>query len=262
MKRTCLLGAVLIAVGLSGCSSKPAKDGATTDGDATTPKTIRVDGSSTVAPVTELAAEEFQKAIWGKEAEGKATRRSDVRPGWPAEKIELFGPGRDSGTFDYFTEAITGKAGDSRTDYTASEDDNRLVRGVAGNKFALGYFGFAYLAAHKVKLSAVKIKGPGAKEAVEPGAAGIRDGSYTPLSRPLFVYVNQKSAERPEVARFVTFLLEQAPSLTGRKKYVPLTTQAYVLMAKRFEQRRTGSAFDGKPAVGLSMDAIVNRELR
>lgn len=200
------------------------------------------------------------KTMWAPESAGKILRWSDVRAGWPDEKFELYGPGRDSGTFDYFTEAVVGKPGKSRDDYVAAEDDNRLVRGVAGGKYAVGYFGYAYYAAYKDRLKAVAIRGDGAAAAVAPGEDGIRSGAYTPLSRPLFVYVSKKSAERPEVAAFVTYFLSNAGDFARRKKYVPLSSQLYEALGRRFEQRRTGTAFGGANAVGLSMEELGRRE--
>lgn len=200
------------------------------------------------------------RTTWRPESAGKVLRWSDVRPGWPEAKIELFGPGRESGTFDYFTEAVVGKPGSSRDDYVAAEDDNRLVRGVAGGKYALGYFGYAFYAAFKDRLRAVPIRGEGAEAAVAPGEEGIRSGAYTPLSRPLFLYASKKSSERPEVAAFLTYFLANAADLARRKKYVPLTPQSYEALGRRFEERRTGTAFGGATAVGLSLEDLARRE--
>lgn len=208
---------------------------------------------------TDLTVEEL-KTIWSKTSEGKITKWSEIRADWPDEKFELFGPGKDSGTADFFAEAICGKTGEIRTDHVSSEDDHRLVRGVAGNKNGLGYFGFAYYAAYKDRLTAVKIKGSKSKDAVEPGSENIRNGAYTPLSRPLFIYVNNKSAARPEVERFVLFFLDHAAALAGRKKYVPLPAESYVVVHKRFEDRKTGSAFAGTSEVGMSIDELLRRE--
>ena len=205
------------------------------------------------------------KTMWDKDSKGKVTRWSDIRPGWPQEKFVLFGPGTDSGTFDYFTEAVNGKSGRSRDDYTASEDDNVLVRGVAGSKYGLGYFGFSYYAEHKDKLKAVPIrwdKGK-VKEPVAPSAKGILEGTYAPLSRPLFLYVNKKSAEtRPEVKAFVEFYLKNAAALARRKQYVPLPKNAYAMCQERFAKLQTGSGFGGEPEVGLPIEDILKRRPR
>ena len=135
------------------------------------------------------------KKVWSPDAQGRVNNWNQVKAGYPNQKMMLFGPGTDSGTFDYFTEAVNGKSKASRTDYSASEDDNTLVQGVENNKGGLGYFGFAYYSAHKDKLTAVAIDG--GKGPVEPTIANVLNGSYTPLSRPLFIYVKLDAASRP-----------------------------------------------------------------
>lgn len=172
--------------------------------------------------VDSLTVEELRK-IWSPDS--KVTKWSDIRPGWPDEKINLYGPGTDSGTFEYFTEAIVGEAKKSRSDYTASEDDNVLVQGIINDKFALGYFGFAYYLENSDKLKAVAIdngSGP-----VEPTIETIKDSTYKPLSRPLFIYVNKKSLERPEIKEFVKFYMENAPELIKDIGYVPMAESVY-----------------------------------
>jgi phosphate transport system substrate-binding protein len=159
------------------------------------------------------------KNIWRPESDGTVTKWSDVNPDWPDEELKLYGPGTDSGTFDYFTEVIVGEARSSRPDYTASENDNALVRGVVADKGALGYFGFAYYAENKDDLKLLSVKGDG--ECVLPSEETVRDGSYAPLSRPIFVYVNMKSLERPEVAEFVKFYMANAARLAKEVGYVP-----------------------------------------
>jgi phosphate transport system substrate-binding protein len=161
------------------------------------------------------------KSIWRPESDGTVTKWSDVNPDWPDEELKLYGPGTDSGTFDYFTEAICGKARASRPDYTASENDNALVRGVAADKGALGYFGYAYYAENEEELKLLSVKGNG--ECVQPNAATVRAGTYAPLSRPLLIYVNKKSLERPEVGEFVKFYLANASRLSEEVGYVPVT---------------------------------------
>lgn len=172
--------------------------------------------------VDSLTVEELKK-IW--EPNSKVKTWKDVRPEWPAEPIKLYGPGTASGTFDYFTGEIVGAEGKSRTDYTASEDDNVLVKGVAGDKNALGYFGFAYYKENQDKLKAVKIdagNGP-----VEPNEQTINDGTYSPLGRPIFIYVSNKSLERPEVKEFVKFYLENAAILADEVGFVALPEAEY-----------------------------------
>lgn len=150
---------------------------------------------------------------------------NDIRPGWPDEPIRLYGPGTDSGTFDYFTEVIVGESGASRADYTASEDDNVLVQGIRGDKYALGYFGYAYYAESADILKIVPVdsgNGP-----VAPADQTINSGQYTPLSRPLFIYVSKVSLERQEVATFVRFYMETAEQLVTEVGYTPLPTSVY-----------------------------------
>jgi phosphate transport system substrate-binding protein len=169
----------------------------------------------------------------------------------------LFGPGADSGTFDYFTEAVNGKAKSSRGDFTASEDDNTLVQGVESNKNALGYFGYAYYAAHKDKLTAVAIdngKGP-----VGPSLENVTNGTYNPLSRPLFVYVRDTAAKRPEVREFVQFMLTNG-NLVGEVGYLPLPKESYELAWKHFQDGKLGTVFGGVPMVGVTIQKLQSME--
>jgi phosphate transport system substrate-binding protein len=204
------------------------------------------------------------KKMWDPDNKDKVTKWSDIRASWPEVKFVLFGPGTDSGTFDYFTEAVTGKARRSRNDYTASENDNELVQGVAGNKNALGYFGYAYYEPNKDKLKAVPIKWSKSKtpdKPVRPSADAVLKGTYTPLSRPLFIYVNKKSAEtRPEVKSFVEFFLTNGSALARQVKYVPLPDKAYEVGLERFKALKTGTAFGGVPEVGLPIEELLKRE--
>ena len=158
----------------------------------------------------------------------------DIRPNWPDQKIHLYGPGTASGTFDYFTEAINGKSQVSRSDFTKSEDDNVLVTGVAGDKGSLGYFGFAYYVENKDKLKVVPIK-QGDKKPVAPTMTTINNGSYAPLSRPIFIYVNLEAAKKPAVREFVRFYLKQAKELVAEVGYVPLPDQEYQEFLDKFE---------------------------
>jgi phosphate transport system substrate-binding protein len=171
------------------------------------------------------------KRIW--EPGSRVRRWSDVRPTFPEVEIRLYGPGTDSGTFDYFTEAIVGTEDASRSDYTASEDDNVLVQGVEGDRYALGYFGYAYYAenANRLKLVAVDA-GDGC---VAPSPETIANGLYRPLSRPLFIYVNRASLRRPEVRTFVRFYLQHAPELVPSAGYIPLPDEQYAEALRRLE---------------------------
>jgi phosphate transport system substrate-binding protein len=204
--------------------------------------------------VDHLTVEELQK-IW--EPASSVERWSQVRAGWPDEEIALYAPGTDSGTFDYFTEAINGESGAVRQDFTASEDDNVLVQGVAGDPNALAFFGFAYYIENTDKLKVVPID-PG-DGAVAPSEVTINDGTYRPLSRPIFIYVSTEAAERPEVQAFVTFYLENAADLVGEVGYVALPETAYEAAVARFENRVTGSAFSAATK-GKSIAEILRME--
>ena len=198
------------------------------------------------------------KKIWSPDAQGRVNNWNQVKSGYPNEKLMLFGPGTDSGTFDYFTEAVNGKAKASRSDYSASEDDNTLVQGVENNKGGLGYFGYAYYAAHKDKLSAVAIDG--GKGPVLPTEANVLNGTYQPLSRPLFIYVKASAAARPEVREFVQFTLTKGAALVQEVGYVPLPASAYPLVLQHFEQRRTGTVFGGVAKVGVTIEQLLAME--
>jgi phosphate transport system substrate-binding protein len=210
--------------------------------------------------ITQLTVPELKK-MWEPAAQGKITRWNQINPKWPNEPLALFGPGSDSGTFDYFTEAVVGKAKSSRGDFTASEDDNVLVQGVASNKNALGYFGFAYYEPNAGKLKAVPIVGSAGK-AVGPSQANVVNGSYEPLSRPIFIYVAEKSAQRPEVKKFVEYYLTKSAPLIEEVKYVPLPKQAYELAAKHFRDGKLGTGFGGVPEVGLKVEELLAREAK
>ncbi len=324
---------------------KPAKAAAlvaalVTTGVATAQQQIRIDGSSTVFPVTEAVAEEFQnnnrgvqvtvgvsgtgggfkkfvrgetdisnasrpisekemveakangieyielpvafdaitvvvnpkntwakqltidelKTMWAPEAQGKIDNWKQVNSSWPDKPLKLYGPGADSGTFDYFTEAVTGKSKSSRGDFTASEDDNVLVQGVSGDENALGYFGLAYYTENQGKLKAVPIVNPQGK-AVTPSEETVKNGTYVPLARPIFIYVNKKSLERPEVRRFVEFYLTNGGDLAKEVAYVALPSEAYQQGLARVRAGKTGTAFKGHNETGLAIDELFRREL-
>jgi phosphate transport system substrate-binding protein len=209
--------------------------------------------------VDSISVEEL-KRIWEPDAQDKITKWSDIRPEWPDAKIVLYGAGSDSGTFDYFTEAVVGKSKSSRTDFTASEDDNILVKGIAGDKHALGYLPFAYYETNKDKLKAVAITAGEGKQGVLPTLENVLNATYTPLSRPLFIYVNKKSAERAEVKDFVHFYLDNVTELAKEVHYLPLQAKAYEMARERFDKRLAGSAFGGKPEVGVHVEEILKRE--
>ncbi|MEY3884388.1 MAG: hypothetical protein RIS87_163 [Pseudomonadota bacterium] len=300
-------------------------------------KIIKIDGSSTVYPITEAMAEEFQKAQKVKVTVGESgtgggfkkfcrgeTEISDAsrpitqkemdmckeagiqyielpiaydaltvvvnskndwvkslsveelnmiwKPGssvknwkqvnaaYPDKAMGLYGPGTASGTFDYFTEAVNGKSKSSRTDYTPSEDDNVLVQGVSGNVGGLAYFGYAYYEENKDKLRAIPISAKSGSPAVMPSPEAVKDGTYQPLSRPLFIYVNATAAAfRPEVKAFVNFYLENAPKLVAEVKYVPLPSTDYVAVKEHFKALKPGTGFGGKNEVGIKIKDLISR---
>ncbi|MCH8189733.1 MAG: PstS family phosphate ABC transporter substrate-binding protein [Chloroflexi bacterium] len=171
-----------------------------------------------------LTVDELRR-IW--EPGSKVNRWNQVRPDWPDERLRLFGPGTASGTFDYFTEAIVGEEDASRSDYTASEDDNVLVQGVSGEKFSLGYFGFAFFIENQDRLTVVPID-PGDGVPIKPTQQTINDGTYRPLSRPLFIYVSVESLRtKPQVATIVKFYLDEARLLAPLVGYVALPDERY-----------------------------------
>lgn len=202
------------------------------------------------------------KAIWEPAAQGKITNWKQVNPEWPDQALKLYGPGADSGTFEYFTEAINGKSKATRGDFTASEDDNVLVQGVARDVGALGYFGYAYYTENKDKLAAVAITPAQGKVAVGPSMETVIDGTYQPLARPIFIYVNAKSAERPEVREFVEFYMKNGTKLTQEVKYVPLPAKAYTYNLEHFAKMAKGTKFGGENKVGLTIEELMKMEAK
>jgi len=323
----------MAAAAIAGCSDS------TPDGKASSNNIVRIDGSSTVYPVTEAVSEEFQlenrirvtvgisgtgggfkkfcrdeiditgasrpilqnemqacrqagveyielpiaydaltvvvnpnndfiksmtvaelKTLWAPEAQQKIQAWNQVNPAWPNTEIRLFGAGADSGTFDYFTEAIVGKAKSSRGDYTASEDDNVLVQGVSSDKGALGYFGYAYYEENQDKLRAVPIVATEGAPAVGPSMQTVMDGSYQPLSRPIFLYVNAKSARsKPEVQAFIDYYLANAPELVAEVNYIPLPAEDYAAVTEHWQARKTGTGFGGEPEIGVKVKELLER---
>lgn len=210
-----------------------------------------------------LTVKELKK-MWEPEAQGKITKWNQIRPNWPDKEIHLFGAGVDSGTYDYFTEAVVGKEHASRGDFTASEDDNVLVQGIATDVLALGFFGVAYYEHNKDKLKLVPIddenpengKGP-----IPPEYENVLNGTYQPLARPIFIYVNNKSADKPEVKRFVEFYMKNGAELSKEVGYIALPEDAYKLALKRFEKRIVGSVFGGKGSkAGVKIEELLQKE--
>jgi phosphate transport system substrate-binding protein len=323
------------------CGGGPSQD---QQGDAAPPSVIRIDGSSTVFPISEAVAEEFQKAnreirvtvgvsgtgggfekfcraetdisdasrpikpveietckksgiefielpvaydglavivnprntwaasmtveelrkLWEPQAQGKITRWNQVRASWPGREIHLYGAGVDSGTYDYFTEAIVGKEGASRGDFTSSEDDNVLVQGIASDELALGFMGLAYVEQNKSRLKPILVD-DGKKEngdgPITASVETVRDGTYQPLSRPLFIYVSRKAIERPEIQNFVDAYFTLGKELVAEVGYVPLTDPIYELARKHLADRRVGTAFgEGGSQVGIRLEDLLSRE--
>jgi phosphate transport system substrate-binding protein len=210
--------------------------------------------------VTSLSIDDLKK-MWEPAAQGKVLTWNQVRPEWPATRLMLFGPGADSGTFDYFTEAVAHKAKASRGDYTASEDDNVLVQGVENNKNALGYFGYAYYSAHKDGMRAVPI------EVTEGGAVGpsidaVVAGTYKPLSRPLFIYVSERSIQRPEVRTFVEYYLREGSAFVSEVGFISLPESATQVALRHLKEQRLGTVFGGVPEVGVTIESLLKREAK
>jgi phosphate transport system substrate-binding protein len=210
--------------------------------------------------IKQLTIAEMKK-MWEPAAQGKVTRWNQVNPAWPDQPMKLFGPGADSGTFDYFTEAVVGKSKSSRGDFTASEDDNVLVQGVSRDVNGLGYFGYAYYIENKDKLKAVPIvndKG----QAVAPSMEAVLKGTYTPLARPIFIYVNAKSLGKPEVKEFVEYYMQNGAALAKEVKYVPLPGSAYRTALEHVQKGKKGTVFGGTAEVGVTIDELLKREAR
>jgi phosphate transport system substrate-binding protein len=212
---------------------------------------------------TSMTVEELKK-LWAPDAQGKITRWNQVRASWPDREIHLFGAGVDSGTYDYFTEAIVGKEGASRGDFTSSEDDNVLVQGIANDELALGFMGIAYVEQNKGRLKLVPVD-DGKKEngagPVSPSVETVRNGTYQPLSRPLFIYVARKSADRPEVQKFVDSYFTGGRELVSEVGFVELTDGIYSLAQKHFADRKTGTAFGaGGSQVGVTLEELLARD--
>lgn len=196
--------------------------------------------------------------IWGPDAEGKVTTWDQVRPDFPKEPLALFGPGADSGTFDYFTEAVNKKSKVSRKDFQPSEDDNIIIKGVQGNKGGMGFFGVAYFEENAKTLNAVEIDG--GKGCIAPTVANINGGSYAPLSRPLFIYVNKKSIARPEVKAFVDFYFKDI-KVVKEVGYVPLPEAALPKILERVSAGKAGTTFMDAPA-GVPIAELLAKDLK
>lgn len=208
----------------------------------------------------EMTVAELKK-MWEPAAQGVVDNWKKVSERFPDRPLKLAGPGADSGTFDYFTEAVVGKSKSSRGDYMASEDDNVIVQFVSRDVGALGYFGLAYYTENKDKVKAVKIKKDENSPAVAPSVETVNNGTYQPLSRPIFIYVNAKAAqEKPEVREFVEFYLQNAAKLSKEVGYVDLPAKAYEMALRNFKAMKKGTAFGGEPDVGVKVEELLERE--
>ncbi len=212
---------------------------------------VAIDGLSVVVNpendfVDCLSVDQLNK-IWSPESEGVVTHWNQLDPSWPAEEIKMYAPGVDSGTFDYFTEAINGDGGVSRGDFVASEDDNVLVQGVSGDRFSIGYFGYAYYVENKNKVKMVPIDG--GNGCIPPTDEAINNGSYAPLSRPLFIYVRADGAQQEHIAEFVRYYLSPSgQELAASVGYIPFPQQVYDLGLSKLNSGATGTVFGGDNA--------------
>jgi len=343
------ISAVALALGLAACGdSSTTSENGTNGGDETATEAsdlsgdVAIDGSSTVFPITEAMAEEFQKAnpdvritvgvsgtgggfkkfcagetdisdasrpikeseielcekggieyvelpvaydaisvvanpdndfatcltveelnkMW--EPDSKIDNWNQVRDDFPDQKLSLYGPGTDSGTFDYFTDAINGEEGASRGDFTASEDDNVVVQGVSNDEGALGYFGLAYFEENQDKLKAVEIDDGDAENGdgcIAPSTETVDDTTYQPLARPIFIYVKKEAIARPEVKQFVDFYLAtDSKELVSEVGYIPMPEEIYTAVQTRFENEKTGTVFDGGSTVGVKLKEVLVKE--
>lgn len=200
------------------------------------------------------------KTMWEPSAQGKIINWNQIRSSFPDQQLKLAGAGADSGTFDYFTEAVVGRAKASRGDYQASEDDNVTVQFVSRDKGAIGYFGLAYYEENIDKLRAVPVVSPKLGEAVLPSVDNVNNGTYQPLSRPLFIYVKEKSLSRREVQEFIEFYLNEGGALATEVGYVGLPKSAYEIILKNFQSGKMGTVFGGTPEIGMTVEDLLTRE--
>ncbi|MGA7932506.1 MAG: PstS family phosphate ABC transporter substrate-binding protein [Kovacikia sp.] len=198
------------------------------------------------------------KRIWEPAAQGKITNWRQVRPTYPSRPLKLFGPGKDSGTFDYFTEVTLGQVDRSRADYTGSEDDNVLVQGVSQDPNALGYFGFAYYEANQSRLKALAVDA--GKGAVSPSREAVEKAQYQPFARPLFIYINFQSAQKLHVRAFVEYYLQNAKRLVASVGYIPLPEEGYHLSYVHFQRGKVGTVFKGVPQPNLTIGELLRKQ--
>lgn len=213
--------------------------------------------------ISHVTVDELRR-LWAPDAQNTVRRWSQIRAEWPDDEIHLFGAGVDSGTYDYFTEAIVGQEGVSRGDFTASEDDNVLVQGIASDPLALGFLPYAYYRENQDRLKLVAVANGEPAQGVRPVAPDvdtIRSGTYQPLSRPLFIYVSERSAARPEVRQFVEYYIANVGALAEEVGYVELGEESYRLVAEHFRARRPGTLFGhGGSQVGVTIEQLLATE--
>jgi len=204
------------------------------------------------------------KTLWAPEAQGTITRWNQIRPDWPDEEIHLFGAGVDSGTYDYFTEAIVGEEHSSRGDFTSSENDNVLVQGIVNDPWALGFFGLAYYSENRDNLKLIPIDDGNEDNglgAIAPSLETVGNGTYQPLSRPLFIYVNKEAADQEAVEDFISFYLTEGGPLAAEVGYIPLSERDYELVKQRFDRRIVGSIFGGRGSqVGVTIEELMSTQ--
>ena len=206
----------------------------------------------------DITVQELAK-IWSPQAEGKITNWNQIRASFPDKPLNLYSPGEDSGTFDYFTEAIVGTGRSSRQDTTKSEDDDVLVQGVTQDVNALGYFGLAYYEQHADEMKAVAIDS--GKGAVLPSLETVEQAEYQPLSRPLFIYVNAASAQKnQDLRQLIDHYLAQAPELVKEVGYVPLPAEAYHINKVGFHKGEVGTVFEGKSQFNLTIPELLRKQ--
>jgi len=208
--------------------------------------------------INQITVAELKK-MWEPAAQGKVMKWKDVNDKWPDQPLKLFGAGADSGTFDYFTEAIIGKAKSSRGDYAASEDDNALVKGVMAEKGSLGYIPYAYYEENKQNLKLLAVVGEN-KKPVLPSRQTVESGTYSPLSRPIFIYVSETSMKRPAVKEFTEFYIKNASRLVDQVKYVSLPKEAYTMALEQINKGIVGTAFAGHSQVGMKIQDLLKKE--
>ena len=223
---------------------------------------VAIDGLTVIVnPTNDFARcvtiEELDR-MWGPAAEDTITRWNQVREGWPDDEMDMYAPGVDSGTFDYFTDTVSGESGASRGDFTASEDDNLIIQGVSGEKNGVGYLGYAYYVENADKLKAVEVDG--GNGCVAPTDEAINQGTYSPLSRPLFIYVRKDAADEPHVAEFIRYYLgKEGQGLAGEVGYIPFPQPVYDLALGKFENGTAGTVFGGENPLEGSVAEVLSR---